>query len=208
MIQSSGVFLPTQPRDVLSQTSQPDLGQDDQISAEPNPAAVDPDLPGAQETPSAPPIVEPKPVPVSPPAKPPVAAAASSALPEGVAASLTFVNGVRSQNGKPALALDSVLNLYALTQATNMANQCRLYHQNISLIMGKNDANGKKMFSVAENVAYSSTSLTQALNVLKGSPGHFQNMVGDYNRVGFGIVVSGATACKGHIYTAQVFAKS
>lgn len=206
MIQSSGIFHPSQPSEVLSQSNQPDPAAQSEVETNLGTVAID-SPPTAEPTPAQP-AAEPKPAPVSPPAKPPAAAAASTPLVDGAAASLAFVNGVRAENGKPPLALDAVLNAYALTHATNMANQCQLYHQNISLIMNKNDANGKKMFSVAENVAYSSASLTQALNVLKGSPGHFENITGDYNRVGFGVVVSGATACKGHVYTAQVFAKS
>lgn len=129
-------------------------------------------------------------------------------LSEGVATSLSFVNNVRAEVGKSALKLDTVLNSYALNHAKNLASQCKLFHQNISLMLGKKDATGKSITAIAENVAYSSSSLSQALDVLKNSEGHYKNMIGNYTRVGFGIVKSGAASCKGHIYTVQVFAKS
>jgi len=89
-----------------------------------------------------------------------------------------------------------------------LANQCRLYHQNLSILLGKKDARGKKITSVAENVAYSSSSLSQALDGLKNSSGHYQNMIGPYNRAGFGVVKATSSKCKGYIYTVQIFAKS
>lgn len=131
-----------------------------------------------------------------------------TAVTDGVSTSLAFVNGVRKSAGKSALSLDSVLNASALSHAKNLANQCKLYHQNISVLLGKKDARGKTITAVAENVAYSSSSLTQALNGLKNSSGHYKNMIGPYNRVGFGVVKSTNTKCKGYIYTVQVFAKS
>jgi len=145
------------------------------------------------------------PQPAKPAASPP---AASTSISEGVSASLAFVNNVRAEIGKSALKLDSVLNAYALNHAKNLAAQCQLSHQNLSLMIGKPDATGKKITAIAENVAYSSSSLAQALNGLKNSDGHYKNMTGNYTRAGFGVVKSGAAACKNHIYTVQVFAKS
>lgn len=136
---------------------------------------------------------------------------AGTSLPDGVAASLSFVNNVRASVGKPALKLDSILNSYALSHAKTLASQCKLYHQSLSPIVGSKDANDNKITAAGENVAYSSSSLTEALNALKNSTGHYNNMIGkdhDFNRVGFGVVKSGETACKGHVYTVQVFAKS
>lgn len=142
------------------------------------------------------------------PSTPPPATTQPASVSDGVSTSLAFVNAVRRDAGKSALSLDGVLNGYALSHAKQLAKECKLYHQNISVLLGKKDARGKTITAVAENVAYSSSSLSQALNGLKNSSGHYKNMIGPYNRVGFGVVKATSAKCNGYIYTVQVFAKS
>ncbi|KAJ2781252.1 hypothetical protein GGI15_003268 [Coemansia interrupta] len=45
---------------------------------------------------------------------------------------------------------------------------------------------GIRWGGIAENVAYNSKTVAQAIQAWTNSPGHYQNMIGDYEIVGFG----------------------
>lgn len=119
--------------------------------------------------------------------------------------SLSYINSVRASAGKPALAQNSTMDQWALAHALTLASKCQLYHQNLNGFLGKN-IGPKTISSIAENVGYASS--TQAvLGVLKNSPSHYANMIGDYQYVGIGVVKATSGSCLGYIYTTQIFAK-
>ena len=118
--------------------------------------------------------------------------------------SLSFINGVRSNAGKAALAANGTMNAWAIAWTKNLADRCELDHQNLGSFLGQN-IGPVTTSSVAENVGYHTT-VTNVLNGLKNSPGHYGNMTGDYSYVGIGVVKSGSGWCKDYIFTTQIFA--
>ena len=122
-----------------------------------------------------------------------------------VSSSLSYINNLRASAGKSGLTLNSTMNSWANSWAQKLANDCELNHQELSNFLGKN-IGPTTTSSIAENVGYN-TSINSVLNGLKNSPGHYNNMIGNYKYVGVGVVKAGSGWCKDYIFTTQLFAK-
>jgi uncharacterized protein YkwD len=124
--------------------------------------------------------------------------AASAAVYEEQAVRTT--NNQRTRRDMRALRTDSCLTRYANQQATRMANQRRLFHQDLSPILRRCDMTG-----VGENVAYGYPSGRSVVNEgWMKSPGHRHNILTRKFRV---VAVAAAQDDIGNWYTAQVLGR-
>lgn len=113
-------------------------------------------------------------------------------------------NAQRTKNGLAALKYNSCLQRYAARQATNMAKQRRMYHQNLKPIikacnLGYGDA------VVGENVAYGQTSGAQVVRAWMNSAGHRANILNpQFNSIG----LAARQSSSGRWYVSQVFGRA
>ncbi|KAJ2719258.1 hypothetical protein GGI07_005327 [Coemansia sp. Benny D115] len=100
---------------------------------------------------------------------------------------LQQVNAIRAEVGLAPLRIDERLNNMA-QQQSNYQNQIQtMTHANSAGSLGQRCTNvGVQWQGVAENVAWNYKDVTAVVQGWKKSPGHYANMVGDYNIVGFG----------------------
>ncbi|KAJ2758370.1 hypothetical protein H4S06_002730 [Coemansia sp. BCRC 34490] len=112
---------------------------------------------------------------------------------------LVLVNQIRAGVGKPALTINAALNKMAEAQSDYQASIATMTHSNPSGSLGARCSSyGIKWSGVAENVAWNYPDVTAVVQGWKDSPGHYANMIGDYNVVGFGV---------NNLYWTQDFAK-
>jgi len=116
----------------------------------------------------------------------------AAAAPDPAAAEgefLALVNGERAAGGLGALVLDPAVVPIARERSGQMAQENRLYHRGDlrAQIEGRVTRDWQR---IAENVGkgYDVAGLHAAF---MASPGHRANVLGDFNRVGVGVVVSG-----------------
>ena len=152
---------------------------------------------------------QPKTTSSTPPPEPAPAPAPAPAGPShqvlGTSISVSYINSLRSAAGKSSLSENSTLNGWALAHTKTQADECNIWHQNISTFLGRS-IGATTVMSIGENVGYAG-SINSVLNALRNSSGHYANMVGDFNYVGTGSVVSDSPGCKGYVFTTQLFAK-
>jgi hypothetical protein len=128
------------------------------------------------------------------------AAATVAAPPDDEAAFIGLLNQARQSSGLATLVTDPAAASVARAWAAQMGSENTLHH-NPSLA-AQVDAHVTSAWArIGENVGvgYSVQSLHDAL---WASPGHRANLLGDYNRVGVGVVYAG-----GRIWVTQVFVK-
>jgi Cysteine-rich secretory protein family len=123
------------------------------------------------------------------PARP---AAAAEADPTAAADQFfALLNQVRAANGKAAVVRDRGLDGVAQQWSGTMASTNNFSHRtNLAAAAASVEPNWR---GVAENIANggSDAVFVQTLHdMLVKSPGHFANMIGDYNRAGIGVVLS------------------
>ena len=113
---------------------------------------------------------------------------------------LDYINQARASNGKPAINADDALMARAQAWAQHMADTGVLQHSGGG---GNISTSGiDNWCGVAENVGYASS--TWAVNqAFLGSPGHRANMLGNYDRVGTGVVRVGNV-----VWVAEVYVRS
>ncbi|KAJ2509449.1 hypothetical protein GGI11_005870 [Coemansia sp. RSA 2049] len=112
---------------------------------------------------------------------------------------LVLVNQIRAGVGKPALTINDGLNQMAEAQSDYQASIATMTHSNPSGSLGARCSSyGIKWSGVAENVAWNYPDVAAVVQGWKDSPGHYANMIGDYNVVGFGV---------NNLYWTQDFAK-
>jgi uncharacterized protein YkwD len=116
---------------------------------------------------------------------------------------LKYVNDYRRRKRLPALAMNSVITAEAQKHSENMAAHRTAFGHNgfknrMKRILPQINGNG----SLAENVAYGSTSAKQVVERWLKSPVHRENIEGPYNLTGIGI----ATDRSGDLYFTQIFA--
>jgi uncharacterized protein YkwD len=119
---------------------------------------------------------------------------------------LQMVNGVRAQQGLPALRMDRTLALVATSHSRDMALHRFFDHTSPTLGSARDRVRraGLSDGPVAENIALAS-SLQEAHQTLLSSPPHLRNMLSDrYDVCGIGIAV----ASNGQILVTQVFRRS
>lgn len=107
---------------------------------------------------------------------------------------LSATNTFRAQNGRAPLALNSQLNTSAQNKAQHMVDLDYWAHNapDGTTPWYFFDQAGYDYSKAGENLAYGFDTSQDAINGWAGSPGHRDNMLGEYNDVGFGIV-DGAT---------------
>jgi len=105
------------------------------------------------------------------------------------------INSLRSANGLPGLSRNGSLDSRARSWAKTMAESGSLKHSNISSLV-------PPWSSAAENVGKGG-SVSSIFGLLKGSGGHYANMVGDYTDVGIGVWRDSS----GTLWTVHVFAR-
>lgn len=113
------------------------------------------------------------------------------------------INQYRQQKGLAALSLNSTITGQSRKHSQNMANSGNLSHDGFD---GRVQIIGKtiRWKGAAENVAYNagfSNPAAQAVNGWLKSPGHLQNIMGNYNLTGIGV----AKNSQGEFYFTQIF---
>ncbi|KAJ1834160.1 hypothetical protein LPJ63_002184 [Coemansia sp. RSA 2711] len=113
---------------------------------------------------------------------------------------LKQVNAIRASVGKPALQLDDRLNKMAEAHSDYQASISHMTHDDTAGSLGQRATQaGVKWSRVAENVAMGYKDVSSAVTGWRNSPGHYNNMIGDYTIIGFG---------ENSNYWTQEFAKS
>jgi uncharacterized protein YkwD len=141
--------------------------------------------------------------PVSMLAAPAVSAApaASAPSPSTRYANTAFnaTNNVRAQNGRARLADSTCLKQFAAAQAQKMANQRRIFHQDLGTILNRCD-----LGLVGENVAYGFPNGNAVVRGWMNSPGHRANIL---NRGYRQMAIAARRSNNGTWYVAQVFGR-
>lgn len=115
------------------------------------------------------------------------------------------INQYRQQNGLSSLRLNSTISQQARQHSQTMANSRNLTHDGfdgrVQTIRGSIQIRG-----AAENVAFNrgfSDPVAQAVDGWIKSPGHLQNIMGNYNLTGVGVAQNN----QGEFYFTQVFVR-
>jgi uncharacterized protein YkwD len=115
------------------------------------------------------------------------------------------INQYRASKGLPALAWNEALAAQARQHSVSMANgQTAFGHDGFN---GRIKGSGVTAQGAAENVAYNQGYSDPVGAAVKGwleSPGHLQNIEGNYDTAGLGV----ARNAQGEIYFTQVFVRS
>lgn len=110
----------------------------------------------------------------------------------------TATNVQRAAHGRAALGPRACLRKWAVRQARKMAEQQRMFHQDLSRV-----AEDCGLSYAGENVAYGYSSGTAVVRAWMGSPGHRANILSrNYRQMGIG-----ARQADGVWYVAQVFGR-
>ncbi|KAJ1729520.1 hypothetical protein LPJ61_003479 [Coemansia biformis] len=101
---------------------------------------------------------------------------------------LQQLNAIRAEVGKAPVSLHANLNAMAQSHSQYQASVNTMTHSDPAGTLGSRCTQyGIDWSGVAENVAYNYKDVTSVMQGWKTSPGHYANMVGDYNSVGFGV---------------------
>src|SRR5690606_25457852 len=102
-------------------------------------------------------------------------------------------NAFRKSRGKKELVWSDELSSIARQHSEKMAKGVIPFgHKDFNL--REKEANkklNKKFSAMAENVAYGSTTAKEVTEGWKNSPGHRQNLLGNYSLIGIGTATSG-----------------
>ncbi len=126
-----------------------------------------------------------------------VAAAPQSAQAAARPIERRFANMINDTRGAATLSsmkLSDHLSDVARKHSKRMAAQGELYHSDLNRLLGP------RITAVGENVGYGG-SLDELLKAFLASPPHAQNILGDYQQTGVGVV-----RADGRIWITQVFA--
>ena len=111
----------------------------------------------------------------------------------------TATNVQRVAHGRAPLGPGACLHKWAVRQARKMANQQRMFHQDLQRV-----ANDCGLSYAGENVAYGYSSGRAVVRAWMGSPGHRANILNrNYRLMGIGA----RTSEDGTWYVAQVFGR-
>jgi len=109
-------------------------------------------------------------------------------------------NKIRAEHGKEPLQLDTSLEVIAQEKADSMAYTNSMNHAGFP---ERYTQHKYHYIGAAENIAHGCTEVQPVVDMWKNDRPHFVNMVGDFNRVGFGVSV----AHNGQWYWCADFAK-
>ncbi|KAJ2874644.1 hypothetical protein FB639_004078 [Coemansia asiatica] len=100
---------------------------------------------------------------------------------------LSRLNAVRAAVGKSALSLDSNLNSIAQSHSQYQSSANQMTHSDPSGTLGTRlNARSIAWRGSAENIAWNQRTVASVMDAWTKSSGHYANMIGDYDRVGFG----------------------
>ncbi|KAI8323422.1 SCP-domain-containing protein [Martensiomyces pterosporus] len=124
----------------------------------------------------------------NPPPNKPAPPAGQPAPSDWRADMLNQLNALRAKNGKPAVRLDTTINNFAQEHSQYQNSIHKMTHDDPRGGVGDRlRAAGIQWRGAAENVVAGSKNVADAMKAWTNSPPHFQNMMGDYNIVGFGL---------------------
>ena len=110
---------------------------------------------------------------------------------------MQLINADRAANGRPGLAMDGTLRDLARAHSGTMAGAGHIFHNSN---LGSQVPGGWR--ALGENVGVGPG--VDALHIaFMNSPGHRANVLGDYDKAGIGIVMSGST-----MYVTEIFWKT
>lgn len=131
----------------------------------------------------------------APPATSPPTTAAGGYVSGAESEFASRINSFRGSNGLAPLSGSGSLDSYARSWAKQLAERGTLAHSDISSLLGE-------WTSVGENVGVGG-SVSAIFDALASSPGHRENMLGDFTHVGIGVYQDS----DGTLWTAHVFAR-
>jgi uncharacterized protein YkwD len=149
-------------------------------------------------------VMEARPLPATAPAGTPSTINAASSVHASMADDiLKYVNEYRRKKRLPALSMNGIMSAEAQKHSENMAAHRTAFGHNgfknrMKRILPQINGNG----SLAENVAYGSTTAKEVVERWLKSPVHRENIEGPYNVTGIGI----AADRNGDLYFTQIFA--
>lgn len=118
---------------------------------------------------------------------------------------LVHINQYRQQHGLSQLKMDSRISREARKHSLDMARHAMPFgHQYFNKRIAQLHKEIKNSNAGAENVAFNYKSAQDVVNNWVKSPGHKQNIEGNYNLTGIGI----ARDTNGKIYFTQIFLKT
>ncbi|KAJ2342082.1 hypothetical protein GGH91_003638 [Coemansia sp. RSA 2671] len=121
---------------------------------------------------------------------------------------LDDVNSRRGEDGLSPLELSDDLNAMAQNHSDYQVLIHKMTHDDPNGSLGQRaNTAGIKWSRLAENVAMGGETVAGVMSQWENSPHHLENILGDYNIVGFGLAVDG-TGTKGTTYWTQDFAKT
>ncbi|KAJ2871157.1 hypothetical protein FB639_004510, partial [Coemansia asiatica] len=100
---------------------------------------------------------------------------------------LDLLNQLRAKYGKVALQLDDRLNYVAGAHSNFQSNIRTMTHNDTLTLAVRIDKMGVKWRSIGENVAVGQKTVDQVMQGWTSSQEHFNNMIGNYDIVGFGM---------------------
>ncbi|KAJ1752523.1 hypothetical protein LPJ79_001156 [Coemansia sp. RSA 1821] len=101
---------------------------------------------------------------------------------------LSQLNAIRAAAGKSPVSLNQDMNSIAQAHSNYMSRIRSMTHSDASGSLGTRlSAQGINWESAAENIAWNQKTVSEVMTAWKNSPGHYANIVGDYNYVGFGV---------------------
>ena len=110
---------------------------------------------------------------------------------------------IRQEAGKPGQELNEELCKAAQGHAEYMAEHGNMSHYINGSPSSRAKNAGWKGGFVTENIAYGQRSIKSVFSVWRNSGGHYYNMIGNYDKCGFGLAYRGTTP-----YWYAVYARS
>ncbi|KAJ2161449.1 hypothetical protein GGF46_001470 [Coemansia sp. RSA 552] len=100
---------------------------------------------------------------------------------------LNSLNSIRAAAGKPAVSMDNRVNNIAQRHSQYQNSVSEMTHADSGGSLGtRYTREGINWDSAAENIAWNQKDVAEVMKAWKESPGHYANIVGDYDYVGFG----------------------
>ena len=117
---------------------------------------------------------------------------------------LKYTNKFRKSKHLPALEMREDLNEIARKHSENMAKgKLKFGHDGFSARQAQVQKIIQPFSEMAENVAYGATTGKEVVEMWKNSPGHRENMLGDYKYIGIGT----DRDARGTIYFTAIFVR-
>ncbi|KAJ2080253.1 hypothetical protein H4R24_003204 [Coemansia sp. RSA 988] len=129
------------------------------------------------------------------PTSKPVYQATSSEAPQETTTSggwhdemLSQLNSIRAEVGKGPVSIDQRLQKIAQAHSEHQSIQRAMTHADSQgSLSSRYNAKGINWQGAAENIAWNQPTVSDVMKAWKNSDGHYANMIGDYNYVGFGV---------------------